>query len=168
MASAGIRKTSTGRYKLWWRLDDASQGSQTFDTRDGARDFKNDLLVRLARGTWVDPRLGKQPFETWAREWWEGWSADPDHSPRTLQAAEARLRRHLLPGLGRRQLRAITVTVVRQWQNELRGRVGYDTVMACRSLLYRTSRRPRTTGASRPTPSARSPHPSHPSTRPRF
>jgi hypothetical protein len=34
MASAGIRKTSTGRYKVWWRLDDASQGSQTFDTRD--------------------------------------------------------------------------------------------------------------------------------------
>jgi integrase len=26
---------------------------------------------------------------------------------------------------------------VREWQNELRGRVGYDTVMACRSLLYR-------------------------------
>jgi integrase len=137
MASAGIRKTRTGRYKVWWRLDDASQGSQTFDTRDAARDFKHDLLARLARGSWVDPRLGKQTFETWAREWWEGWSANPDHSPRTLQAAEARLRRHLLPNLGRRQLRAITVSVVREWQNELRGRVGYDTVMACRSLLYR-------------------------------
>jgi hypothetical protein len=46
-ASAGIRKTPTGRYKVWWRLDDASQGSQTFDTRDAARDFKNDLLARL-------------------------------------------------------------------------------------------------------------------------
>jgi integrase len=137
MASAGIRKTSTGRYKVWWRLDDASQGSQTFHTRDAARDFKNDLLARLARGSWVDPRLGKQTFEAWAREWWEGWSANPDHSPRTLQAAEARLRRHLLPNLGDRQLRAITVSVVREWQNELRGRVGYDTVMACRSLLYR-------------------------------
>jgi hypothetical protein len=70
MASAGIRKTPTGRYKVWWRLDDVSQGSQTFSTRDGARDFKHDLLARLARGTWVDPRLGKQTFETWAREWW--------------------------------------------------------------------------------------------------
>jgi integrase len=137
MASAGIRKTPTGTYKVWWRLDDAGQGSQTFDTRDAARDFKNDLLARLGRGSWVDPRLGKQPFETWAREWWDGWSADPDHSPRTLQAAEARLRLHLLPGLGRRQLRAISISVVRQWQNELRARVGYDTVMACRSLLYR-------------------------------
>ena len=49
MASAGIRKAPTGRYKVWWRLDDASQGSQTFDTRDQARDFKHDLLARLAR-----------------------------------------------------------------------------------------------------------------------
>jgi integrase len=137
MASAGIRKTPTGRYKVWWRLDDAGQGSQTFDTRDAARDFKHDLLARLARGSWVDPRLGRQTFEAWAHEWWAGWSVNPDHSPRTIQAAEARLRRHLLPNLGHRQLRAITVSVVRQWQNELRGKVGYDTVMACRSLLYR-------------------------------
>ena len=51
MASAGNRKTPIGRYKVWWRLDDASQGSQTFDTRDAARDFKHDLLARLARGS---------------------------------------------------------------------------------------------------------------------
>jgi Phage integrase, N-terminal SAM-like domain len=137
MASAGIRKTPTGRYKVWWRLDDGSQGSQTFSARDTARDFKNDLLARLARGAWVDPRLGKQSFETWAREWWEVWSADPDRSPATLQATEGRLRRYLMPVFGQRQLRAITVTVVRRWQNELRGEIGHDTVMACRSLLHR-------------------------------
>jgi integrase len=137
MASAGIRKTPTGRYKVWWRLDDASQGSQTFDTRDAARDFKHDLLARLARGRWVDPRLGKQTFETWAREWWELWSADPDRSPATLQATEGRLRRYLLPFFGQRQLRAITVSLVRRWQNELRSQVGHDTALACRSLLNR-------------------------------
>jgi len=137
MASAGIRKTPTGRYKVWWRLDDGSQGSQTFGTRDQARDFKHDLLARLGRGAWVDPRLGKQTFETWAREWWEVWSADPDRSPATLQATDARLRRHVLPSFGQRQLRAITVTVVRRWQNELRGQLAHETVMACRSLLNR-------------------------------
>jgi hypothetical protein len=63
MASAGIRKTPTGRYKVWWRLADASQGSPTFATRDQARDFKHDLLARLARGSWVDPQLGRQTFE---------------------------------------------------------------------------------------------------------
>jgi integrase len=116
----------------------ASQGSQTFDTRDQARDFKHDLLARLARGSWVDPRLGKQAFEAWAREWWEVWSTDPDRSsPTTLQATEGRLRRYLLPFFGQHQLRAITVSMVRRWQNELRGTVGHDTVMACRSVLNR-------------------------------
>jgi integrase len=61
----------------------------------------------------------------------------PPDSPATLQATEGRLRRYLLPVFGQRQLRAITVTVVRRWQNELRGQVGHDTVMACRSLLHR-------------------------------
>jgi integrase len=35
------------------------------------------------------------------------------------------------------RLAAITVSMVRRWQNELRGKVGHDTVMACRSLLNR-------------------------------
>jgi integrase len=137
MASAGIRKSPSGRYKVWWRLDDGSQGSQTFTTRDQARDFKHDLLAQVARGSWVDPQLGKQLFEAWAGEWWEVWSADPDRSPATLQATEGRMRRYLLPFFGQRQLRAITVSMVRRWQNELRGKVGHDTVMACRSLLNR-------------------------------
>jgi len=85
----------------------------------------------------VDPRLSKQLFEDWAREWWEVWSADPDRSPASLQSTEGRLRNHLLPALGTRQLRAITASVVRRWQTELRAKVGYDTVMVCRSLLNR-------------------------------
>jgi excisionase family DNA binding protein len=64
MASAGIRKTPTGRDKVWWRLADASQGSRTFATRDQARDYVHDLLARLGHGSWVDPQLGRQTFET--------------------------------------------------------------------------------------------------------
>ena len=137
MASAGIRKIPSGRYKVWWRLDDASQGSQTFDTRDQARDFMHDLLAGVARDTWVDPRRGKQPFGDWARQWWETWSSDPDRSPTTLEATEARFRLHVLPYFEHRQLRAITVTVVRRWQNELKAARGRGTVMAARSILYR-------------------------------
>ncbi len=100
MASAGIRKTPSGRYKVWWRLDDGSQGAKTFDTRDRARRFKHELLSRIARGTWTDPRLGKTLFETWALEWWETWSADSDRSPTTLATTEGRLRRHVLSFFG--------------------------------------------------------------------
>jgi hypothetical protein len=165
MASAGIRKTPTGRYRVWWRRDDAGQGSQTFDTRHQARDFKHDLLARLAPRELVDRRLSKQQFETWAREWWDSWAADPDHSPRTLQAAEARLRRHLLPTVGKRQLRAITVSVVRQWQNDLRGKVGCDTVMAYRLMLYRILQAAEDDRRIEANPAPRQ---SHPSTRPSF
>jgi integrase len=137
MASAGIRKTPSGRYKVWWRLDDGSQGSQTLDGRDQARDYMHELLAGVARDTWVDPRRGKQPFGDWARQWWETWSSDPDRSPTTLEATEARFRLHVLPYFEHRQLRAITVTVVRRWQNDLKAARGRGTIMAARSILYR-------------------------------
>ena len=112
MASAGIRKTPSGRYKVWWRLDDASQGSQTFDTRD--RPVTSCTTCSPAwPGTPGSTRRGKQPFGDWARQWWETWSSDPDRSPTTLEATEARFRLHVLPYFEHRQLRAITVTVVR-------------------------------------------------------
>jgi integrase len=137
MASAGIRKSPAGRYKVWWRLDDGSQGSQTFTARDAARDFKHDLLVQVARGTWVDPRLSRQLFGDWARQWWETWSSDPDRSPTTLESTEARLRLHVVPYFEQQQLRAITVTAVRRWQHELLATRQRPTVMAARSILYR-------------------------------
>jgi len=85
----------------------------------------------------VDPRLARRLFEEWALEWWEIWSADPDRSPTTLEATEARLRLHVRPFFAKRQLRAISPSVVKRWQHELRARRGYETVMACRSVLYR-------------------------------
>jgi integrase len=137
MASAGIRKTPTGRYKVWWRLDDGSQGSQTFASREQAREFKHELLAGVARDTWVDPRRGRQLFGDWARQWWDTWSADPDRSPTTLEATEARFRLHVLPYFEQHQLRTVTVTAVRRWQNQLKATRGRGTVMACRSILYR-------------------------------
>jgi integrase len=118
-------------------IDHEPQPSHDLGTRDQARDFMHDLLAGVARDTWVDPRRGKQPFGEWARQWWATWSSDPDRSPTTLEATEARFRLHVLPYFEHRQLRAITVTVVRRWQNELKGARGRGTVMAARSILYR-------------------------------
>ena len=82
MASAGIRKNRNGtRYQVWWRLDDGSQGSKTFDSRALARDFKNELLAQAAANAWVDPRRGRLLFDDWADHWWRLWSASPRRSP---------------------------------------------------------------------------------------
>jgi hypothetical protein len=89
MASAGIRKTSTGRYKVWWRLDDGTQGAKAFDTRNLARDFKNELLAQVAADSWTDPRRGRIPFDEWANHWWQLWASSPRRSPKGMETPTA-------------------------------------------------------------------------------
>jgi integrase len=142
MASAGYRKRvspRTGRisYQVWWVADDGSQGARTVDTPDEAKDLVAEKRLELRRGTWQGRRRGRLSFSAWATEWWEVWSADPDRSPTTLANADGRLRRHLRPWFGDRPIERIGPADVRRWQTQLAGRVGYDTVVACRSLLLR-------------------------------
>jgi len=138
MASAGIRKNRKGtRYQVWWRLDDGTQGSKTFDSRALARDFKNELLAQAAAKAWVDPRRGRLLFDDWADHWWRLWSASPRRSPKGMETTESHLRCHLRPSFGRRQLRQITPSSVLRWQHELDQRLSNSGVMACRSILGR-------------------------------
>jgi len=89
VASAGIRKTSTGRYKVWWRLDDGTQGAKTLDTRALARDFRNELLAQVAADSWTDPRRGRILFDEWADRWWQLWSSSPRRSPKGMETTES-------------------------------------------------------------------------------
>ena len=142
MASVGIRKrvsARTGRvtYQVWWLLDDGSQGAQTVATPSEARELEAEKQLEIARGAWQGRRRGRLIFDRWADEWWEVWSTDPDRSPTTLAATENRLRRHVRPWFGQRPLEAIRPTLIRQWQNQLAGQLGYESLMACRSILFR-------------------------------
>jgi integrase len=138
MASAGIRKNRNGtRYQVWWRLDDGTQGSKTFDTRGLARDFKNELLAQAAANSWIDPRRGRILFDDWADHWWQLWSASPRRSPKGMETTESHLRCHLRPYFGRRQLHQITPSLVVRWQHELEQQLSHSGVMACRSILLR-------------------------------
>ena len=139
MASAGIRKrtsTRTGRvsYEVWWRLDDGSQSSKTFTKKASAIEFKNAFLAKGGAGVARHRRIR---FKDWADGWWATWSSHPRRSPNSLQATDIRLRRYVRPSFDHRLVHAITVAEVQQWQNALEARVGFDTVMACRSVLYR-------------------------------
>jgi integrase len=138
MASAGIRKNRNGtRYQVWWRLDDGTQGSRTFDSRGLARDFKNELLAQAAANAWVDPRRGRILFDDWADHWWRLWSASPRRSPKGMETTDSHLRCHLRRHFGRRQLRQITPSMVLRWQHELEEKLSHSGVMACRSILLR-------------------------------
>jgi hypothetical protein len=121
MASAGIRKLPSGRYNVWWRLNDGSQGCRTFDTRVQAREFKNELLAQAAADAWIDPRRGRMLFDEWADHWWQLWSSKPRRSPKGMETTASHIHRHDRPYFGRRQLCQITPSVVQRWQNELEG-----------------------------------------------
>jgi integrase len=142
MASVGIRKrvsARTGRvtYQVWWLLDDGSQGAETVTTPAEARELQAEKQLEIARDAWQGRRQGRLSFDRWADEWWAVWSTDPDRSPTTLAATENRLRRHVRPWFGQRPLEAIRPTLIRQWQNQLAGQLGHESLMACRSILFR-------------------------------
>jgi integrase len=142
MASVGIRKRVSRRtghvtYQVWWLLDDGSQGAQTVTTPAEARELQAEKQLEIARGAWQGRRRGRLFFDRWADEWWAVWSTDPDRSPTTLAATENRLRRHVRPSFGQRPLEAIGPTLIRQWQNQLASQLGHESVMACRSILFR-------------------------------
>ena len=164
MASVGIRKrvsARTGRvtYQVWWLLDDGSQGAQTVATPAEARELEAEKQLEIARGAWQGRRRGRLSFDRWADEWWAVWSTDPDRSPTTLAATENRLRRHVRPWFGQRPLEAIRPTLIRQWQNQLAGQLGYESLMACRSILFRILQLAEDEGAVAANPIRRVPAP---------
>jgi integrase len=142
VASAGIlkrisRRTGRVSWEVWWRLDDGSRGSKTVRTKDEARDLVTAKQLAIMQGTLAGHQRGKLPFGHWADEWWALWSSEPDRSPATLETTESQLRNHVRPFFERYQVRAINSTLVRKWQNQLRAHLGYASVMACRSILFR-------------------------------
>ena len=165
MASVGIRKrvsARTGRvtYQVWWLLDDGSQGAQTASTPAEARTLQAEKQLEIDRGAWLGRRRGRLTFDRWGDEWWAVWSTDPDRSPTTLAATENRLRRHVRPWFGQRPLEAIGPTLVRQWQNQLASQLGHESLMACRSILFRILQLAEDEGAITTNPVRKVPAPS--------
>jgi len=161
VASVNWRKRGK-RYLVYWRADDGSQGGKTVDTEEQARLTAAQMLLELTRGTWTARQRAKLPLAHWDAEWWQVWSAAPDRSPTTLAGTESRRRLHVLPQLGRRPLEAITPRVLRQWQDQLAGKVGYETVMACRSIVFRILKFAQDEGAIPANPMLKVPAPDPP------
>jgi integrase len=136
MGSVNWRKRGA-RYQVSWRLDDGSQGSITVATREEAVTLTAEKRLEITTGAWKGRRRGRLSFHRWADDWWAVWSTDPTLSPNSLVMTESRLRNHLRPFFGPRAIEDITPRLLRQWQNQMAAQLGYATVMACRSVLFR-------------------------------
>jgi integrase len=118
-------------------LDDGSQGSKSFTSKNQALEEYARKRLEIVQGTWKGRQRGRLGFDRWADDWWAVWSTQPGLSPNSLTTADSRLRNHLRPFFATRAIEDLTPRLLRQWQNQLAARRGYATVMACRSILFR-------------------------------
>jgi len=161
VASVNWRKRGK-RYLVYWRLDDGSQGGKTVGTKDEALLLAAEKRLELARSTWTTQQKGKRPFGEWGDTWWDLWSSNPDLSPNTIETTRIQYRKHVRPFFERQQIRSISPTFVRRWQNRLQATTGWQTVMASRSILFRVLELAEDEGAIPTNPVRKVPAPKRP------
>lgn len=91
------------RYRARWRDPDGRQQTRVFDRKVDADQFLATVEHRKLVGEYVDPNAGRVTL----REYAEAWRARQVHRPATQELVESRLRLHVYPALGDRQLRTI-------------------------------------------------------------
>lgn len=90
--------------------------SRRFGTQKEANRWLDDETAKLVTGTWVDPRKGKMSF----REFAEMWRAAQTHGDNTRDKTEIRLRCHVYPVLGDRELGKISEFDASDWFNGIK------------------------------------------------
>jgi integrase len=100
------------RYKVRYVDHSGRERSKSFPDRQKkqADDYLSEVENELRRGTYIDPAAGKVTFEEYATRWLRSQSFDES----TREITGVRLRLHVFPTLGARNLDAIRPTDVRE------------------------------------------------------
>ena len=75
------------------------------------------MQTSKARGTWVDPALGKITLATWSKRWVD--ARTPTLKPQTSHGYRSMLRSRILPTFGRWKLASIGPSDVQAWINSM-------------------------------------------------
>ena len=105
-----------GRYRARYRDNHGRSRSQTFRLKKDARDFLKTVGADVLRGAYVDPRLGRVTFETWANEW---FATTVNLRPGSRARYGEILDCVLIPAFGRMQLGQIGPLEIRKWLAEM-------------------------------------------------
>jgi integrase len=144
----GIRKVRNARaskragkdvysFKVPYRDANGKQTSETFTAFKAAERFRNKLRQQRDEGMTIDPKAGRISFKTYAEQWLE---AARSKRAGTYEVYEQHVRLHIIPGLGGRQLRAVTRTDVQAFVNGLAlGPVTTRSVYRTLVMIFRTA-----------------------------
>lgn len=104
----------SGRPKPWrvrYRDPQGTDRSQSFVRKVDARAFANSVETDMRRGQYLDPEAGKVRFAEFAGRWAASLTVDA----KTAEGIASRLRAHLLPAFGDRELRHIKPSTIQGW-----------------------------------------------------
>ncbi|MGH3965289.1 MAG: tyrosine-type recombinase/integrase [Pseudonocardiaceae bacterium] len=105
------------RYRVRYLDPEGAERSKSFPDRQkkAADDFLVSTENDKRRGTYIDPNAGSQSFRAYAEAWLESQTFEES----TREAVALRLRKHILPHLGRHTLAALSPTHIRTWDREM-------------------------------------------------
>jgi hypothetical protein len=135
-----IRRLPSGRWRARFTDHNGRQKTarQTFATKAEAGRWLSRTQSEMERGQFVDPKVGKELLSDYAALWLSTRLVrGRPLSPRTLELYRWQLRKHILPTLGKTQLRHLGTTEVRGWFAQINGPdgPGQPTAAKCYRLL---------------------------------
>lgn len=133
-----IRKLSSGRWQgSYWHEGVRHVADDTFRTKADANAWLGNVVNDIRRGDWTDPAAGRRLFGDYAKVWLDTrlTKQGAPLRPSTRQGYDGLMRRNLLPHFEGRQLRQLTVSVVRAWHAEVTKSAGADQAAKSYRLL---------------------------------
>lgn len=116
-----VERAGTGRASYAWEVryrdPQRRDRSKTFRTRAEADAFADSVNTDINRGQFLDPQLGKRPFDEWAAEWLE--ARRKEIAPKTFMGYEGLIGAHLEPFFGRTPLMKIRPLDVQKFLGEM-------------------------------------------------
>ncbi|WP_328536449.1 tyrosine-type recombinase/integrase [Streptomyces sp. NBC_00344] len=105
------------RYRARYVGPDGTEKSQSFPDKQKrkAETWLSNIEADMSRGDYIDPDAGKVTFEQYATKWMTTQVTDPA----TRESVEMRLRRHVIPHLGKRPIGSFNPTHLRMWMRTL-------------------------------------------------
>lgn len=136
-----LRRLPSGRWQARYPLPDGQlvTAPRTFATKTEADRHLAAVETDLQRGDCQDPRAGSEQLRPYALRWVRTRRVRGQPlAPRTVALYEWQLQKHILPALGRHQLRSLDVATVRGWYDRLADPLtgpGAITAAKCYRLL---------------------------------
>jgi integrase len=122
------------RYRARYIDPAGRERSKSFPDRQkkAAEDWLGEVESTKRRGSYVDPAAGRVTFREYAEQWLRHATMDES----TRETFGSRLRNHLVPFFGNRQLLSIKPAHMREWNKKLGERYAVDTRAVSFAVLH--------------------------------